>query len=236
MQTLYLLAGGSEDHGFMLRHCKIEEYIKPYNVAVIMPFVAGKYKLLDLPHGELWWTFHSKEMPAVCANMFKLSRRREDTFVMGGSGGATAALKLALKRPELFGAVAAVAPAFIYQKFHDFMKPNDTTPENMRALHEATSYFYGQPFPPEHDSFEILKAAAKMDIKPAMHLSCGNEDKLLKFSIEFYELAKSLGFDPVWESGPGGHDDDYFNVVLKKVIDWLPLQKIDEVRTEGRKL
>ena len=65
----------------------------------------------DEAHGCRFWTFLSEELPAVVASFFRVSTRREDTFVAGLSMGGYGALKWALRQPERFAAAASLSGA-----------------------------------------------------------------------------------------------------------------------------
>ena len=39
------------------------------------------------------------------------------------------------------------------------------------------------------------------------------------------EVTTELGADVTYEEGPGAHEWDFWNRYIKKVLDWLPLDK-----------
>ena len=39
------------------------------------------------------------------------------------------------------------------------------------------------------------------------------------------EVTTELGADVTYEEGPGAHEWDFWNCYIKKVLDWLPLDK-----------
>mgnify|MGYP000782945459 CR=1 FL=1 len=42
---------------------------------------------------------------------------------------------------------------------------------------------------------------------------------------EHLDYLKKLGVDVTYEEGPGAHEWDFWNRYIKKVLDWLPLDK-----------
>src|SRR6476659_555810 len=108
--VLYLLHGLSDDSTAWLRYSSIERYTAPLGLAVVMPQVQRSF-YADEVHGERFFTFLSEELPRVIASFFRVSQRREDTFVAGLSMGGYGALKWALHRPERFAAVASLSGA-----------------------------------------------------------------------------------------------------------------------------
>ena len=107
--VLYLLHGMSDDHTIWQRRTSIERYASDYGIAVVMPTTQlGWYT--DMHIGYKWWTYISKELPAICRSFFPyMSDKREDTFAAGLSMGGYGALKCGLLAPDTFGAVASLS-------------------------------------------------------------------------------------------------------------------------------
>jgi pimeloyl-ACP methyl ester carboxylesterase len=108
--VLYLLHGLSDDHTIWTRRTSIERYVAPLGLAVVMPRVDRSF-YLDEAHGNRYWTFLSEELPEVVRGFFRVSRRREDTFVAGLSMGGYGAMKWALSEPHRFAAAASLSGA-----------------------------------------------------------------------------------------------------------------------------
>ena len=125
---LYLLHGLSDDHTIWLRRTSIERYVAPLGLAVVMPQVHRSF-YTDEVYGNRYWTFLSEELPELVHNFFRLSRRREDTFVAGLSMGGYGAMKWALRYPERFAAVASLSGAIdIASRQQDSRTYRKTTP------------------------------------------------------------------------------------------------------------
>lgn len=60
---------------------------------------------------------------------------------------------------------------------------------------------------------------------PHMYLACGLDDPLLPPNRKFRDTMQKLGVDVTYEEGPGAHEWDFWNRYIKKVLDWLPLDK-----------
>lgn len=87
--VLYLLHGLSDDHTAWVRYTSIERYAAARGLAVVMPAVARSF-YADEVHGLPYWQFVSRELPEVVGGFFRVSRRREDTFVAGSPSAGTA--------------------------------------------------------------------------------------------------------------------------------------------------
>jgi len=219
-QVMYIMNGGFCDNTFMSRMTLFEEYIQGYNLAVIMPCGSGRYFYRNLPDHEQWWDYYTIELPQIVHGMFKLSVKREDTFVLGGSGGGYAALKFALDRPDIVGVGVGMNAMLLGKRTQETMKV-----DNPGRYREFVTYF-GDPFPAEFDSFEILKSAAKKDPKPELFMCCGFEDGLFQLDKDYYNLATELGFTTRWDERPGGHTMAYGAEMYPVMLDWLPLTKL----------
>ena len=93
--VLYLLHGLSAAHTAWLRNTSIDRYAAARGLAVVMPQVQRSF-YADEVHGGRYWTFLFEELPEVVGSFFRVSGRREDTFVAGLSMGGYGALKWAL--------------------------------------------------------------------------------------------------------------------------------------------
>ena len=109
--SLYLLHGMSDDHTIWQRRTSIERYVSQMGIAVIMPCVHLSF-YTNMVHGLPYWDYISEELPSLCQNFFpQLSARPEDNFAAGLSMGGYGAWKLALGKPERFGAAASLSGA-----------------------------------------------------------------------------------------------------------------------------
>ena len=62
-------------------------------------------------HGGRYFTFFTEELPKVCQAFFPISDKREDTFIAGLSMGGNGAMRLALKRPDLYSQALCMSGA-----------------------------------------------------------------------------------------------------------------------------
>ncbi|MFD1719919.1 alpha/beta hydrolase [Amnibacterium endophyticum] len=212
--VLYLLHGLSDDDGMWLRNTSISRYGEERGLAVVMPQVHRSF-YTDLP-GEAgrYWTFLSEELPAVVQRFFRVSDRREDTFVAGLSMGGYGALKWALRQPHRFAAAAGLSSV-----------------ADVRALVEAgereglfRTVFGGDPVPDESD---LLHLAGRLDAAsaPRLFVCCGTEDALVDGNHRLVEALEARGVDLTTDFGPGDHEWGYWDAHIRDVLDWLPLER-----------
>jgi len=221
-RTLYLLHGYSDDHTAWQRWTSIERYAEAYNLAVVMPTVHLSW-YTDMARGNRYWQFISEEVPAVARDLFPLSADRADNFVAGLSMGGYGAFKLALTHPERFAAAASLSGAV---DINEVVKPNPADPnsdawlEHMRNVFGDLSKVPGS----DNDLFALAGKVAKGQVKPKLYQCCGTEDFLYADNLRFRDYVCQLPLDLTYAEGPGEHNWAYWDVMIQKVLAWLPLE------------
>ena len=219
-RSLYLLHGYSDDHTAWQRWSSIERYAEGLNLAVIMPSVHLSF-YADMVHGGQYWQFISQEVPALMHDMFPLSDKRADNFVAGLSMGGYGAFKLALTHPDRFAAAASLSGAVDIRevvKAHDDPE-NETWLQNMRNVFGDLRKVPGS----EHDLFKLATQHAKNAAKkPKLYMSCGTEDQLHPDNLRLRDHLSGLPYQLTYTDGPGEHNWAYWDMMIQKVLAWLP--------------
>lgn len=217
--VLYLLHGLSDDDTSWLRRTSIERYVAPLGLAVVMPQVHRSY-YTDQAYGGRYWTFLSDELPQLVSSFFRVSERREDTFVAGLSMGGYGALKWALREPARFAAAASLSgslnvagPRFQRRRAEDPMMIDRIFGEQPIA---------GGP----HDLVSLVQHADPA-VLPALRLWCGREDLLLADNLTFRDACSAADIALEAVVTPGEHDWDFWDAKIQEVLDWLPLERSD---------
>lgn len=60
---------------------------------------------------------------------------------------------------------------------------------------------------------------------PRLFQCCGTEDFTYDLNINFRNHAKKLGINLHFEDGPGTHEWHYWDINLKKALEWFKLKK-----------
>jgi putative tributyrin esterase len=212
--VLYLLHGLTDDDTIWTRRTSIERYVAALGLAVVMPQV-GRSFYTDEAHGNRYWTFLSAELPALCRSYFRLSDRREDTFVAGLSMGGYGALKWALRQPDRFAAAASLSGALDIAARRD----HPTNPLDRAVVH--TVWGDREVAGTDDDPIALLERAG--DDLPALYVGCGTEDFLYEDNTRFVETARRLGVPLTVDFSPGDHDWAYWDAKIQDVLAWLPL-------------
>ncbi|ATO12907.1 esterase [Micromonospora sp. WMMA2032] len=213
--VLYLLHGLTDDDTVWTRRTAIERYVAPLGLAVVMPQVQRSF-YCDETHGNRYWTFLTEELPEVCRSFFRLSARREDTFVAGLSMGGYGAVKWALRHPDRFAAAASLSGALDVVRRRD----HPTRPVDPAVWHTV----WGDRPAPEHDDTVGLLERAGADL-PALYVACGTEDFLHEDNVRFVDAARRRGVPLTVDFGPGDHEWGYWDARIQDVLAWLPLRR-----------
>lgn len=224
-QTLYLLHGF---HGYCadwLTETNIKALAERRNLAVIMPSGDNKYYVDNAVTGEKYGEFIGKELVSVTRKLFRLSDKREDTFIAGLSMGGYGALRNGLKYHDTFSRIAGLSSGLILDWVYE---STDQHPDITRRRSYYETLF---------GNLDCLKGS-DMDYKaqigqlkeeradiPEIYMVCGTEDFLLEENRDYAEFLKNQKVSHVYEEYPGCHEWSFWAEHIKNVLDWLPLDK-----------
>lgn len=217
--VLYLLHGLSDDHTMWQRRTSIERYVEPFGLAVVMPAVERSY-YADMVDGPRYWTFISQEVPAVAQAFLPISAERRDSFVAGLSMGGYGACKLALRFPDRFAAAASLSGAVdVVARMRAAQGP---TRDEYRRRFGSVEALAGS----DDDLFHLAEEAVHTTQRPSLYQCCGTSDELHQDNVRFRDHVRSLGLDLTYEEGPGGHEWEYWDRQIQRVLRWLPLKEL----------
>jgi len=218
--TLYLMHGYSDNYKAWMRWSSIERYAGEYNLAVVMPEVQKSYysDFYGIENGYKYWKFVSEELIEISRRFFRLSHKRENTFVAGLSMGGFGAFKCALNRPDVFGAAASLSGAlYIQDVYRDSEADNE-----IKMIAGGLDKIKGS----ENDLTAAAEKTAKLSVKPTLYQFCGTDDFLYDSNKRFKNLIQNLGYDYTYEECPGGHEWRLWDKYIGKFINTLNLEKI----------
>lgn len=217
LPVLYLLHGMGGNHSVWERRTSIERYVAKYGVAVIMPSTdLGWYT--DTTYDMNYWTFIAEELPAICHELFpQLSTKREDTYAAGLSMGGYGALKLGLRKPENFAAVASLSGAVLLGIQMEQM------------LHVRKQEYWEGIFGPldqveqsENAPLYLLNQLVEQGKEsPRIYLACGTEDFLYEANVQMAKQLEKKGIDYTFESGPGEHNWVFWDAWIQRALQWM---------------
>ncbi len=223
-KTVYLLHGLSDDESMWFRRSSIERYADRYKLLIVMPD-GGRGFYSDAVNGDKYWTFLSEELPFFVENHLPASTKREDTFAAGLSMGAYGAIKLGLRLPEKFAAVAGLSALADLKK--RFRSPDTASwkPELRRI--------FGSPAKlakMDNDLFVLAeKALASGKTLPEILSICGTEDFMISDNRHFNRHMKKIAY-PGFHcfEYPGSHTWEFWDEYIQNVLDFFTSGKLPE--------
>lgn len=225
LKTLYLLHGIFGNYTDWVNGTRIQAWAEANDLAVIMPSGENRFYLDDEKSGELYGEFIGKELVEFTRKLFPLSDKREDTFIAGLSMGGYGAIRNGLKYAENFGCVIGLSAALV----HDTWKDADNSAPIFtfrRSYYEAVFGEYDKVKGSDKDPEALLlKLKEEGRPIPKMYLCCGTEDGLVTANRDFRDFLNENGVDLTYVEGPGKHDWVFWDTYIKKVLDWLPLNR-----------
>lgn len=204
-KTLYLLHGLSDDQTIWMRRTSIERYASEYGICVVMP-CGGRSFYCDIKHGMAYYTFIAKELPQRIREFFRVSGKREDTYIAGLSMGGYGALKMALREPETFCAGAGLSPVCDLDKRH---------------FSDLFLGIFGQDKTPEDDDLSYLAEKQKNHpLKPRLYMAMGTEDFLYDNAQPLRkQLAKDYDF--TYFETTADHNWSFWDQQIQEVLKWM---------------
>ena len=218
--VLYLFHGLSDDHTIWSRRTSIERYVRDYPLVVVMPDVHKSF-YCNMAHGSDYWSFISDELPQLIERWFKVSNDPSKTFVAGLSMGGYGAFKLTLEYPERFAAAAALSGALDIAAHI-----NDEFDESRTRTFEA---IFGDLKKVPGSEIDLIAQLGNLQEVPTtdFYVCCGTDDYLYPDSLAFRDAAGLAGLNLTYEKAPGDHDWAYWDTHIQRVLEWLPLEKLE---------
>lgn len=223
-KTLYLLHGVFGNYTDWVTGTNLLRWAEENDLAVVMPSGDNMF-YVDQPEAHNFYgEFIGKELVEITRKMFPLSQQREDTFIAGLSMGGYGAIRNGLKYHDVYGYIAGLSPALIIDDMDK--RTDDTFFLSSRSYAQSCfgdlSKLMGSDKNPKWLVTKLI--SEKADI-PQIYLACGQQDMLLSNTTQFRDFLISLGIKVTYEEGPGGHDWDFWNKYIRRVLEWLPLEK-----------
>lgn len=223
-KTLYLLHGIFGDNTDWVSGTNIQRWAQERDLAVVMPSGENRF-YVDQKEGQNYYgEFIGKELVDMMCKMFPLSRKREDICLAGLSMGGYGAIRNGLKYHETFGYIAGLSSALVIDGLTErtnehplFIERKDFAEQIFGNLSKVK----GSDMDPE---WLIQQLVENKTAIPKMYLACGTEDSLLEVNRKLRDTMRAAGADVTYEETAGGHEWDFWNAQIKKVLDWLPLE------------
>ncbi len=212
-KTLYLLHGLLGNYTDWVSQTRIQKWAEEKNLAVVMPSGDNAFYFNSRTPWNDYGTFIGQELVEITRRMFPLSDKREDTYIAGLSMGGFGALRNGIVYSDTFGYVAGLSAAV-----HIFEDTSEEANIGLFDNMEEASKTDKNPWVAVED---MLAAGRNV---PHIYMACGTQDDLMPANIAFRDYLESKGIKVTWDEDDYGHDWNFWDSQIKKVLDWLPLE------------
>ncbi len=211
-KTLYLLHGLLGNYTDWVSRTRIQQWAEEKDLAVVMPSGDNAFYFRSRTPWNDYETFIGEELPQITRKMFPLSDKREDTFIGGLSMGGYGALRNGIVFSETFSHVAGLSAAI-----HIFDDLSEEADIGLFDDFEKASESDLNPIVAADEMFRKKKPI------PRFYMACGKQDDLMGVNTAFRDHLREKGADVTWDEEDAGHDWDFWDSQIRKVLDWLPL-------------
>lgn len=215
-KTLYLLHGYNGNHSDWMRYTAIERYAEKYRLAIVMPQANNSY-YTNMAFGPKYFDFIANEVPEYLKTVLPLASKPENTYIAGLSMGGYGALKIGLTYPERFKAIAGLSSAIDIDWIINLHISDPVRTQQMRAI-------FGSNLKVESTANDLFAVASRLNKRkklPQIYFSCGTEDFLYQSNLKFKDHLKDLKIEFTFESYPGDHNWQYWDLHIQTVLNWF---------------
>lgn len=223
-QIMYLLHGLSDDASMWFRRSSIERYADAYNMMVVMPD-GGRSFYTDAVAGENYWTFISEELPEIVKKLFNIAPARENTFAAGLSMGGYGALKLGLRCPEKFAAVAGLSSVTDIKRRYRAADSAAWRPELRRIFGSMAQLAAGG-----NDLFALAGEARQSgkDLPEILSI-CGKDDFMIEDNRKFNRHMKNIEYPGFYcFEKPGSHTWEFWDNHIQDALKFFVTGELPE--------
>lgn len=223
LKTLYLLHGANGCNSDWLNYTRIALWARQRNLAVIMPNGENSFYVDEKEGRSFYSKYICEDLLNYTRNLFPLSDKREDTFICGLSMGGYGAVTNGLKYWQTFGYIAGLSSAFRVETYADAVDGPDVFYLASKGYLKRTFGDLSKVAGSDMD-YRTLALSVPREHFPHMYLCCGTEDSLLPANRAYHKFLADHRLPVTYEEGPGGHDWDFWNTFILKILNWLPLE------------
>ncbi len=212
--TLYLLHGMHGSFSSWVNKTAIVRYAQKHSIAVVMASAENSF-YSNMKYGYPYYDFFSRELIEFTRGLFRLSTKREKTYVAGLSMGGYGAFKLALRNPDIFCAGASLSGCLDITKTLEFLDAPEIATANWGEDYKNATK------DTDDDLFALVKRFPEGKKMPSLYMACGTEDFLLDQNRAFAEFLKKENADFLYEEGSGAHTWEFWDKWILPAIEFM---------------
>lgn len=225
-KALYLLHGVFGGQSDWLNESNIKRLSEKQQLIVIMPAGENKFYVDNEESGDLFSKFIGEELVEITRRMFPISKKREDTFIVGLSMGGYGALTNGLKYSNTFGYIGCISPALVIDEAVNSKDSNSTSIIGRRSYFKSVFGDLSKLYGSNKDYRALIKSLKdRKENIPNIYMACGTEDFLIGEVRKFKSFLDENDIDNTYIEDYGKHDWEFWNKYINKIFEWLPLEK-----------
>ncbi len=221
MRLLILLHGYNGINAEWMLNSQILRLAEQYHICVVMPSGENSFYLDGTATGRQYASFIGEELPDYIRKVFRVSQKREDTWVGGFSMGGFGAIHTALRYPETFSGMFALSSALIAD---EVMQMRDGKGNDI-ANYDYYRLMFGEPEQLEHSENHpkelVRRLSQTKEPFPRIFMACGTEDFLLENNRDFNRFLTEYHVEHQYLESEGNHDFTFWNQYLDIALKWL---------------
>jgi len=212
--VLYLLHGYTDHYPAWVSYTRLAQYARAYDQIIVMPEGDNGFYTNSASDPNLAWEdFLILDLISYVDGHYRTVASRSGRAIAGLSMGGYGAMKLGLKYPQMFAAVASLSGAVAAARWRQ--RPLEDA--EFSKLIDGVFGPADNPARAANDPFELVKKVPA-ELRPQLYLSIGSEDFLLEENREFVRLLTQLKIPYEYREIPGKHEwpvwDQQIQVVL----------------------
>lgn len=212
--VLYLLHGYTDHYPAWVSYTNLSQYARSYSEIIVMPEGDNGFYTNNWADPKLAWEdFLVLDLIPYVDGHYRTIASRDGRAVAGLSMGGYGALKLGLKYPQVFSAVASLSGAVAAARW----KRDPIEDMEFRKLIEGVFGPADHPGRASNDPFELVKKLSAAEL-PQIYLAIGSQDFLLEENREFVQQLAKLKITYEYREVSGKHEwpvwDHQIQVVL----------------------
>ncbi len=212
-RTVYLLHGLGDDCSAWVRYANAERYALERGLVLVMPS-AGRSMYCNGVLGQNYFSYITEELPGYLHQIFGLSQRREQNFIMGLSMGGYGAARAALTYPDRYAAWGSLSGALDLTPI--LGRLDDTVRQEFPFLASHAQELDSTPLNPPN----LLDSARHQGLPG--YIACGLEDDLLLCTQRFQAASEALGLPNRFVYTPDRiHNWTYWEEQLPSFLDFV---------------
>jgi putative tributyrin esterase len=220
--TLFLLHGLYGDYKNWSTLTSLVKYARNLNLIIAMPDAGNSWYVDSATNpADRYEDYIVQDFIREIDAHYRTKPERSARAVAGLSMGGYAAVKFALKYPDMFSYVGGISAALDAAEDLD-----QTHPEFRDGLQKAYGEA-GNPARQQNDVFPLL-AAADIKALPYFYLDCGSDDMFLGVNRRFVVQLQQLKIPYEFHEMPGGHEWKYWDGAIQRFLNVLVRQNFAE--------